>query len=85
MLLKHILEGWGNWAKSQLNLISPQLKELSEHRLLICDICPVRSGNICSPIKSDLDIKTNTIKYGCGCAIPPKVLVPDSKCPLGKW
>jgi len=85
MLLKHILEGWGNWAKLQFGLVEPKLKNLSKKRLLICDTCYIRAGNICSSNRSDIDKITKEKKFGCGCAIPPKTLVPDSKCPLSKW
>ena len=85
MLLKNILEGWGNWALSQFKMVDPKIKEMSKLRLLICDVCDMRSGYICNPTKQGFHVKTNEIKNGCGCAIPPKTLSVDSKCPLGKW
>lgn len=85
MLLKHILEGWGNWAKLQFGLTEPKLKNLSKMRLLICDTCDIRTGHMCNSNRSGINVITKEIKFGCGCAIPPKTLVTNSKCPLSKW
>lgn len=85
MILKNILQGWGNWALSQFKLANPKIVQMSKMRLLICDICEIRSGHICNPKKQGVNVKTKEIKNGCGCAIPPKTLSPDSKCPLDKW
>lgn len=85
MLLKEILEGWGNWILDKLKLVDPQTKEIAKLRLLVCDTCPIRTGHICSPNKSDVHVITGETKFGCGCAIPAKTLSLDSKCPLGKW
>jgi len=85
MLLKNILEGWANWTLSQFKLLDPNIVQMSKIRLLVCDVCDIRSGHICSPSKQGINVKTKEIKNGCGCAIPRKTLSPSSKCPLDKW
>lgn len=85
MLLKEILEGWGNWARLQFKSLDQNIVHLSKTRLLICDVCEIRSGHICNPNKSGKHLQSKKIKNGCGCAIPPKTLAPSAKCPLGKW
>lgn len=85
MLLRDILEGWGNWARLQFKTLDQEIVHLSKTRLLKCDVCEIRTGHICNPMKSGNHLITNKITNGCGCAIPPKTLVTNSKCPLGKW
>ena len=85
MLLKEILDGWGNFAKDKLKLLNPEIKELAKKRMLVCNFCDIRSFAICNPTKSGINVITGELKFGCGCALPPKTLSPDSNCPLGKW
>ena len=85
MLLKNILEGWGNWALKEFKLLDPEIVQMSKLRLLICDVCDMRTGQICNPNKQGVNIETQEIRNGCGCVIPPKTLSPHSECPLGKW
>ena len=73
MILKNILQGWGNWALSQFKLAKPEIVQMSKMRLLICDMCEIRSGHICNPKKQGVNVKTKEIKNGCGCAIPPRI------------
>jgi hypothetical protein len=67
--INEILEGWGN-----LILRPEQHSELVKRRLIVCDACPVRSGVFC-----------DSLKGGCGCVIPAKVRVENTKCPKGNW
>lgn len=80
-----IVEGWANVVKDQFNAVDPITKEISKKRLLLCDVCEIRSGNICNPTKSGTNILTNRTAYGCGCNISAKTLSRSSQCPLGKW
>jgi hypothetical protein len=72
MLLKEILDGWGNWARLQFKSLDIEIVNLSKSRLLKCNVCEIRTGHICNPNKKGKDAITNEIKKGCGCAIPPK-------------
>ena len=95
--LNQIIEGWGNLALDNFNLLNDELKKVSEDRFLICDGCPLRDGNRCSTDKEGEALTTFTykatgeqrvqgIKYkGCGCNLHAKVLCKDCQCPLGKW
>ena len=85
MLLKEILDGWGNLVKQKFGLVDAQTEEIAKLRLLVCDTCDLRLGQICNPAKTGLDVLTNETKSGCGCVIPAKVLSLDSSCPLNKW
>ena len=68
--ISEILNGWGNLAKHAIGILDDDTKDISEHRLEICDSCKFRQNNICGE---------------CGCFIPAKVLSMDSKCPKDKW
>ena len=83
--IQEILEGWGNVIKDQFNAVDPATKMLSKTRLLECEPCPIRQGNVCSPSIYGYHIKTNERKNGFGCNISAKTLSPSSSCPLGKW
>ena len=83
--LKNILEGWGNWVLQNFKILGSEIEEMSKMRLLVCNICDIRNGNICSSELQGINIKTKEVKSGCGCRIPQKTLSPSSKCPLGKW
>ena len=83
--IQEILEGWGNVIKDQFNAVDPATKMLSKTRLLECEPCPIRQGNVCSPSIYGYHIKTNERKNGCGCNISAKTLSPSSSGPLGKW
>jgi len=82
---KEILEGWANVIKDNFNAVDPQTKELSKKRLIHCDSCSLRQGNICSPHIFGYHIETDERYSGCGCNISAKTLSRSSKCPLGKW
>ncbi len=83
--LKEILDGWGNYAKDKLKLLDPAIKQMSKHRLLICDECEMRNFGTCNPTKKGLNVLTGELVSGCGCNLTAKALSPKSKCPLGKW
>jgi len=83
--LSEILDGWGNLIKSNFGLLGEEYQVMAEKRLLICNPCPMRSGNICDPSKMILNKKTNQMVNGCGCNIAAKTLSKQSTCPAGKW
>jgi hypothetical protein len=83
--LGEILEGWANVVKDNFNAVDPQTKKKSEKRLLICNECSMRQGNMCSPYIFGYHVTTNERKNGCGCNISAKSLSYKSICPLGKW
>ena len=95
MIIKNILEGWANRVKDELNLLPDDKKQISENRLLICNSCPLRSGNSCSTSKEGIAVKTfkyngqerikGKVYSGCGCNLSAKSLCMDCSCPLGKW
>ena len=83
--ISQILTGWGNLVKSHFVELEPGLKAQSEHRLLICNSCKMRSGGTCSPTMEGKHVVTGETKRGCGCRLAAKALSPGSQCPLGKW
>ena len=83
--LNEILDGWGNVIKSNFGILDEQTRELSERRLLHCNVCSIRSGNTCDPNKMILHEHTMQIVRGCGCNIAAKTLSRKSHCPAGKW
>lgn len=83
--LDEILDGWGNLIKSNFGLLDEETRKMAEKRLIHCNVCSIRSYNICDPTKRIHHIKTNEIKTGCGCNISAKTLSPQSQCPAGKW
>jgi hypothetical protein len=80
-----IIEGWANVIKDQFNAVDPATKMLSKTRLLSCNDCALRQGNMCSPHIYGYHEKTGERAMGCGCNISAKTLSVSSKCPLGKW
>jgi len=83
--LKHIFEGWANYIKDRFDTLEPDIKTLSENRLSLCDVCEMRTGHSCDPKKSSIHVVTGEEVRGCGCHIAAKSMVPDAKCPMGKW
>jgi hypothetical protein len=83
--VKHIFEGWANYIKDRFDTLDPIIKDLSAKRLTHCDVCPIRSGHACDPKKSGLHVITGQEVTGCGCHIAAKSMVPDARCPMGKW
>jgi hypothetical protein len=83
--IKPILEGWANVIKDRFNALDPEIKELSEERLLQCQTCTLRANNTCSTQMAGAHVKTGELTRGCGCNIAAKSLVAEPACPLGKW
>jgi hypothetical protein len=83
--IKHIFEGWANYVKDRFDSLEPNVKTLSENRLKLCHVCDIRTGHACDPKKSGRNVKTGDIANGCGCHIAAKSMVPDARCPMGKW
>lgn len=85
MAISNILTGWGNYIKEQIGLLSPQIKQKAEERLLICDACPMREHNTCVKTRIGKNIETGLMVKGCGCNLAAKSMDPNSECPLAKW
>jgi len=83
--LKEILLGWGNLIKDVFGQLDEETKVMAQIRLEQCNQCSMRVGNICSPTRQTKHIVTEQLVKGCGCALPAKILSPDSECPAGKW
>lgn len=85
MGISNILRGWGNLILDEFDLLSPELKDLAERRLKICDSCEIRTDNKCDKRKKGINIETGQLVKGCSCNLSAKCLDPDSECPLAKW
>lgn len=97
--IQEIAQGWFNAAKDALGILTPEIKQMSEERLAICSVCPIRTDDKCDPSKSlpavqDFIYTTNfgtekrfkdTVYTGCSCPISKKILSPLSSCPVGKF
>lgn len=83
--IEQIITGWANVIKDRFNILDPEVKVLSETRLLACNECHMRTGNKCDPNKIGRHEQTGLDTRGCGCNISAKTLSPQSICPLGKW
>lgn len=83
--LDEILIGWANTVKDRFNMLQPEVKEISEKRLNICNECEMRNGSICDPTRLSLNVKTGALTRGCGCNLLAKTMSPSSNCPLSKW
>jgi|TARA_B110000908_G_C10097121_1_gene376843 hypothetical protein len=83
--INQIFTGWANYVKNKFDILSPEIKVLSESRLLECDACHMRSGHQCDPRKKGKHVKSGNTVNGCGCNIAAKTMSPGSICPLGKW
>lgn len=81
----HILEGWGNYALQQFDLLDSDTQKMASDRLVHCDDCHMRNGNSCDTQKFGYNLNTGQKTYGCGCNIAAKTLSKGSECPLGKW
>ncbi len=84
-VMEQIFTGWGNLMKSHFMNLSPELKELGEMRLKLCNGCEMRNGGSCSTSKEGIHVVTGQKVRGCGCRLAAKALSPGSVCPLGKW
>ena len=95
MDIKGIITGWANLGLDYFNLLKPELKQVAERRLMVCNTCPMRSGNTCSKKTSMAAVKTFIYKgeerikgqsySGCGCNLSAKTIDPEQICPIGKW
>jgi hypothetical protein len=80
-----IVDGFVNLAKDQIGLLDGEIKAIAEKRYRHCLSCTMRDNNSCSTSRSNENIETGEITFGCGCYLQAKILSPDSKCPLSKW
>lgn len=90
-----MLTGWGRLVLKKLDMLSENLRALSDGRIKICDTCPMRSSNVCSVKKRGIVVKDFNYKgkprkkgervSGCGCNLAAKTLEEKQQCPLGKW
>jgi len=83
--INQILTGWANTVKDRFNMLQPEVKEISEKRLNICNECSMRNGSICDTRRVAPNVKTGAITRGCGCNLLAKTMSPSSECPLSKW
>ena len=42
------MAGWGNYLKDDFNVLDERTKCISTERLLVCNACDLRTGNMCS-------------------------------------
>jgi len=69
MILKHIINGWGN-----VIIKDKEVEELAENRLKSCSDCPkkIQMFNVdCCGL--------------CHCPLLAKIRSIETTCPLGKW
>jgi hypothetical protein len=85
MNLNEIIDGWANVIKNHVGLLDPNIKQMAENRLILCNVCHMRQGNSCSRENVGINEITKKETNGCGCNISAKALSPESKCPLSKW
>jgi hypothetical protein len=95
--LAEIISGWTNRTLQEFNLLDEEIRIEGERRLTVCNDCPMRVGNSCSPnnrgeaVRDFLYISNNEqrvkgVMYpGCGCNIYAKTVSPLSQCPLDHW
>jgi hypothetical protein len=83
--LNEIINGWANVVKDRIGTLDPNIKQMAENRLLLCNVCHMRINNTCSPKNIGINEITKVETKGCGCNISAKTLSPESKCPLSKW
>jgi len=83
--ISQILIGWGNRIKDKFGLLDEKTKEISRERLLLCNVCDMRSGNTCDPRKQMMNKHTGNLVKGCGCNISAKSMSPEPACPLYIW
>ena len=83
--LNEIINGWANVVKDRIGTLDPNIKQMAESRLLLCNVCHMRINNTCSPKNTGINEITKVETKGCGCNISAKNLSPESKCPLSKW
>lgn len=70
MRIQNIVTGWVNYFKDKLGLLSPEIKELAEARLRLCNVCPNNVFNVCKL---------------CGCPVKKKARVLLETCPDNRW
>lgn len=83
MSLKSIGMGWGRWLK--LLPVSQVVKNESERRLLVCEVCPKsKHSKFLEVIGDGMENVNGMYCTECSCPCHQKSLT-DDKCPLGKW
>jgi len=83
MSLKSIGIGWGRWLK--LLPVSKAVRDESERRLLICEVCEYATPSTVLEMIGDGMENVFSMYCGkCGCPCHQKSLT-DDKCPMGKW
>ena len=60
----------GQIVKAHANVVLRVNKTLSDKRMTICKRCEHQNGPFCKK---------------CGCNMPAKTTLDDSRCPIGKW
>ena len=83
MELVHIAQGWYNFITG-----SPEVKQMMNRRLAICDSCPhkVEISPLGKKILKALNEKASTYVCGlCGCPLSGLTAAPKKRCKAGKW
>ena len=83
--INEILSGWANVIYGNLGLLDDETRLMAQQRLEICNPCPVRLNNSCSPQIEIQNVVSGEMVKGCGCNIAAKTLSPQSSCPASKW
>ena len=55
--LNEIINGWANVVKDRIGTLDPNIKQMAENRLLLCNVCHMRINNTCSPKNIWIDLK----------------------------
>lgn len=80
----HIMEGWSK--RLGLRKITPEEHRMAEERLKECLQCPLAKESKMLVLLNGSANREQILKCsGCGCPIYEKAIVPDEKCPQGKW
>lgn len=80
----NIIEGWSK--RLGLKEITPDEHRMAEERLKICLQCPMAKESKMLILLNGTANREKILKCsGCGCPLYEKVIVPEEKCPLGKW
>ena len=70
--INEIIEGWANVVKDRIGTLDPNIKQMAENRLILCNSCHMRIGNNCSPKNVGINEITKQETNGCGCNISAK-------------
>jgi len=81
--LTEIAKAWYSFIQQ-----TPEIQELAQRRLAICDLCPskVQIGSTGQLILNAINENSSMYKCGeCHCPLAGKTAGEHSRCPLNKW